>query len=384
MNNKLHQLLNNTGDGVLAIDASQRIVFWNDAAERILGYSPTEVVGQRCYQILGGKTPHFTSWCSHHCNVIKLTQQQSAVNAFQVIMQHRKGHRLLFDVSTLFIPNNEKTSENGIIIHLFRPLGDVPSQTEHLRIHLLGPTTVWRINNSQVEGPLWQQAKVRALFALLALHNGWPVHKDTITENLWPDMKESSARHNLHTAVYNLRRSLEPELPRATDSRYIIYEKGCYLLDGDATHWLDVAVFEKTVRHARQLTEDNQAIAHYEKAVDLYRGDFLVDLGSVISWHWREQERLRELFLDALEELGLLYEQQEQDHSARNIYLKALAIDPCRETACRQLMQMCLRQNNRTAALAHFQRLDQALQTELGVVPSEEIRELYHYINQNS
>lgn len=379
MNDKL-QFLGNTGDGALAIDARQRIVFWNRAAEQILGYKQAEVIGQRCYKIFGGQTPHCIPWCCYHCDVIKLSQQRSAIDAFQVIVSHREGHKLLLDVSTILLANNKDADEDRIIVHLFRLLGDAPGRIKRLRIQLLGPTTVWRADGTKVKGPLWQQAKVRALLALLAANQGQPIHKETIIEHLWPDMTNGSAEHNLYTAVHNLRRSLEPDLQRATDSRYIFYEKGCYILDG-TTHWLDVAAFEKAISHAHQSTEIHQTISYYEQAVELYQNDFLIDLGSIISWHWREQERLRELFLDALENLGHLYEQVERDKAANEIYLKALTADPCRETACQQLMQMYLRQSNRTAALAQYQRLVQALQTELGVAPSEETRQLYHLIN---
>ncbi len=34
-------------DGVFAVDMEQGVVFWNQSAERILGYSASEVLGNR-------------------------------------------------------------------------------------------------------------------------------------------------------------------------------------------------------------------------------------------------------------------------------------------------------------------------------------------------
>jgi PAS domain S-box-containing protein len=44
---KVLATLAQTADGVYALDQRQRIVFWNAAAERILGYHAEEVIGRR-------------------------------------------------------------------------------------------------------------------------------------------------------------------------------------------------------------------------------------------------------------------------------------------------------------------------------------------------
>ena len=41
-----------TGDGVFAIDDEQRIIFWNQGAEAILGYAPEEVIDKRCFLLI--------------------------------------------------------------------------------------------------------------------------------------------------------------------------------------------------------------------------------------------------------------------------------------------------------------------------------------------
>ena len=45
----LFPLLQSASFGVFAVSLDQRIVLWNRAAERILGYTSREVVGRRCY-----------------------------------------------------------------------------------------------------------------------------------------------------------------------------------------------------------------------------------------------------------------------------------------------------------------------------------------------
>jgi DNA-binding SARP family transcriptional activator len=77
-----------------------------------------------------------------------------------------------------------------------------------------------------------------------------------------------------------------------------------------------------------------------------------------------------------MEEMGLLYEQSDQDEKAKEIYQKILAIDPCRETACQRLMRLLIRQDDTASAANYCRRLNEALRLELDTVPSKETRRL--------
>ena len=49
---RMLSLLNEAPYGVYAVDMSQTILFWNRSAEQILGHTPDEVIGLRCYEVL--------------------------------------------------------------------------------------------------------------------------------------------------------------------------------------------------------------------------------------------------------------------------------------------------------------------------------------------
>lgn len=379
---ELYALLN-TGDGVVAIDDQQRIIFWNAAAEQILGYAAADMIGQPCFRLFAGHTPQNTVCCCQYCHIVRQVQQEKPIPAFQAIVKHKDGRPLLLDISTLFPAPGNNSTQLPFLIHLFRSQGETLSQNPGLRIHLLGSTRVWRADGSDVQGRLWHQTKVRALLAYLACNKGHPIHQETLLERLWPEMNNKTGRHNLYTTVHNLRRCLQPDIQRTTDSAYILYENNAYLLNPQLDHWLDVSVFKTVLRQARHEADTGQAISLYEAAIDLYQGDFLADLGNVIAWHWREQERLRELYLDALEELGRSYELTQQEKLAVISYQKLLSLDPCREKACFALMHLYLRQGDRAAALTRYHQLVKDLASELNVPPSEQIHTLYQTILQN-
>lgn len=373
--NAILTIFSNTQDGAYAIDGEQTIVFWNDAAEQMLGYAQQEAVGKKCWQVIGGHSTEGTNFCRHNCQVINGISHGKPGENFDLLIQHRDGHRLLVNVSTLPLPHEPNQIEQPHLMHLTRFLADQPNTSGRLRIHLLGPTIVWRPDGTLVEGPLWRRVKVRALLVYLVLKKG-PVPRETLIEVLWPDLDYEAGLRNLNTTVYNLRRSLEPKLKRGSDSIYVIYEGGNYRLDDCQSHWLDVQAFEQGIRRARIERNRDKALSIYKEILALYRGEYLTDLGNTEIVSSGEQHRLHQRFLAAMEEMGLLHEQNNQDEKAKETYQKIMAIDHCRETACQRLMRLLIRQGDTASAANYCRRLNEALRIELDTVPTQETRRL--------
>ncbi len=65
-------------DGMWAMDAEQRIVLWNRAAEEFLGYDQREVCGRPCHELLGGRLPGWDTLCSPRCPVIERARSGQA------------------------------------------------------------------------------------------------------------------------------------------------------------------------------------------------------------------------------------------------------------------------------------------------------------------
>lgn len=375
--NDFLKLFVQTGDCIWAVDASQRIVFWNQSAEESLGYTAEAALGQLCYQVLAGQGLDGKPFCKADCFVIEGMQPAKPMRGFDLLVRHHDGGAIRGNVSLILIPTASDNSALAAVVHLFRPLEEATVEPLHLRIYLLGSTAVWWHDGSQVDGQHWRRAKVRALLAYLAFQRGQAVHREILIEALWPDLNYLAALHNLNTTVYHLRLSLEPPLEHGNESSYIHYEGDCYSLNGGARHWLDIDAFETGIAQARQQSNSDQAIQLYRDALALYRGDLVADLGHAGMWCRGERVRLRELYLNVLQELGGLREQRQEYARASELYLKALAADPCRETACRRLMQLAIHRGDRPTAVAHYRVLAEALQRELEVTPSQETRILY-------
>jgi PAS domain S-box-containing protein len=63
--------LSQTADGVYVIDQAQRIVFWNAAAQRILGYRAEDAVGRTCQELFHGKPRSGCLECRPDCPVMR-------------------------------------------------------------------------------------------------------------------------------------------------------------------------------------------------------------------------------------------------------------------------------------------------------------------------
>jgi PAS domain S-box-containing protein len=369
-----YDFLAGTGDGTFVIDNNQRIIFWNAAAEQILGYSAAEASGQRCWMLLQGCTVNGHLICQCDGTIVSQARNHQLTRHFHIMAKHRQGHRVLIDISTIPIFSKEGGQLEGLA-HLFHLVEELPELQPLLRIYLLGPVTVKRPDGSMVSGKLWQRTKVRALLALLVLR-GHPIHRDQLIDLLWQEQSYERALRNLNTTIYNVRRSLEPALDTVADSQYVLYEGGQYALSADTAYWVDIYAFNKLLRKGRAEADAQQAVHLYQEAVSLYQGDYLTDLQLTPVYSAGEHHQLQERYLNALEEIGRLSETLGQKKGAEESYLAGLALDPCRETIAQRLMRLYLWQDNHVAAARVCQRLIANLAAELDMAPSEETRRL--------
>lgn len=366
-----------TGDGAWSMAEDGRILYWNMAAVDLLGYASEEAVNKYCWQLLGGLTPQGEPYCAPTCPVRQHINQGIPVGSIDVQLRHRSGHYVLTNMSTIPVPPGV---DESILVHLLRLRQQKRQTYQPLRLYLLGPLVVTRQDGSQVEGPLWNRVKTRALMAYLVMQKGAAVSREQILEMLWPDLDEKAAMHNLNTTVYNLRRSLEPKLEKASQSRYLLYQNGCYRLAGAKEHWLDIDAFECGIRRARQEADRETAVHFYKNALNLYRGDYLFDLTDTHSWVRDQQFRLQEIYLTALAELAHLYELMEMPEEAIGLYQQILSIDCCQEDSCRKLMDLFLKLGKRSEAIQICQRVAHCLEKELDVLISAQTQALYEKI----
>lgn len=115
----LFEALSTSRDGAFIINDQNKIVFWNRAAERILGFSAEEVTELHCYEVLGGLDEQGLTLCQRYCRLAIRARQGRAVSTIDVHAHTAAGGRAWIDLSTLAFPSGN-TGMGIVVVHLFR------------------------------------------------------------------------------------------------------------------------------------------------------------------------------------------------------------------------------------------------------------------------
>jgi DNA-binding SARP family transcriptional activator len=231
-----------------------------------------------------------------------------------------------------------------------------------------------RLDGQPVNG--FESQKVRGLLAYLVMPRGVPQGRERLAALFWPEHEPSSARSSLRQALYNLRATLSPTQPIASNHHMVTFS-------GDFDVRVDAEDFEAALR--RGMEED---AAHLlSQAIRLYHGDFLngcpVRAGAELEdWITEQRERLREGAIQALRTL-IAHHRERGDHRlAIQHAQRLLALDPLAEEAHRQLISLYSLSGRRGRALSQYEDLRNLLEKELGIEPEEETNALYRSILQ--
>lgn len=117
--NRLFEIFSNTADGVFIIDKDQRIIFWNNVAQEILGYTSDEIIGQPCYNILRGCDDKGKVICYHRCNVSTHVLAGKTVRNYDLATCTKLGEICWINISILTVFPTDNNS-GPFIVHLFR------------------------------------------------------------------------------------------------------------------------------------------------------------------------------------------------------------------------------------------------------------------------
>jgi DNA-binding CsgD family transcriptional regulator len=104
----------------IATDAGAHVVFWNKAAERLLGRRATDTLGRSCYEVLGGRDIFGNRLCYENCPVQAMTRRGETVRQFEMHMNPPAGSHQTTHVNILRLPGERLGSYT--LVHLLEPI----------------------------------------------------------------------------------------------------------------------------------------------------------------------------------------------------------------------------------------------------------------------
>jgi len=124
----------------LATDVGGHIVFWNRAAERLLGRPTNQVLGRRCYDVLGGRDVFGNRFCHENCSVVSMSRKGEAVQSFEIVLGSTPKQEQSLSVNILRIPGSRQ--ELFTLVHILQPIdraGRLTRALERLGAQRPGP-----------------------------------------------------------------------------------------------------------------------------------------------------------------------------------------------------------------------------------------------------
>ncbi len=108
-----------TADAAVGTDEEGRIVIFNKAAERLLGYDAANVLGKPCHDVLCGRDSFGNRYCDEHCSLERMVQRHEAVRHFELTLRKSSGQMVDVSVAIVVVPGPRPAQFT--ILHLFEP-----------------------------------------------------------------------------------------------------------------------------------------------------------------------------------------------------------------------------------------------------------------------
>lgn len=239
-------------------------------------------------------------------------------------------------------------------------------------VNCLGNFTV-RVGDEVITQDRWVSSKARDLLAYFVTNRRDRITADQVFEAIWSD-KPGRGLAAFHTALTRLRNALRGD---SNLHRFILVESGDYLLDS-ARFVVDVDEFDNALAKARAAVDARIEANWYQKAVDVYHGEFLQNL--YYDWLMAERQRLTMAYLGALKALADYHYDNSRYIWSLEMLQRALRIDNLQEDVHCQLMRVFAALDDRAGLIHHYNELTEILHDELGLDPSPVTKRLYEQL----
>jgi PAS domain S-box-containing protein len=120
--------LGTTREALFVSDQEGRIVWWNEGARKLLGFTEEDVLGKPCCSLLGGRRAG-RSWCEADCRV-RRSMRRGALPSHVTLELRAKDGRIL-PVNVSFIVRQDR--RKPVLVHLLQDVSRQERMREAVR-----------------------------------------------------------------------------------------------------------------------------------------------------------------------------------------------------------------------------------------------------------
>lgn len=240
-----------------------------------------------------------------------------------------------------------------------------------MKVSLFGDLRFMNDDGKDLDLQSIRSRKARDLLRYFVVFHRRRIPKEVLFETFWPDMEENYACRNLQTAVSMIRRFLGKDL--------LTYRDGTYCFDESSEVSVDAEEFEKKIAKARSCGNVKDKVAILKCAVDEYLDDVLIEC-EYEDWTVQAREHYKDLLIGALLELIAFHEAENEYTEVCNLSKRVLEKDPFNESACLSLLKAMGELGQKLEAMNFYRSFAKRMEKELGVIPSQELRDFYEHL----
>ena len=316
--NQRHQTFEQMNVPTCVINSEQHIVFWNKSATAVFGHDVQGVVGKPCWLVFQGSTPQGQTVCRPSCPLVSLIGTNKPILNFDMVVSGADGKVHQVQVSSQ--PCLTEDQQEVQLVHFLRPY---PASQPTYHLYLLGSVYLQTVGGTIIDGPNWADPHLQATFIYLVLNQDHPVTRAELRRQIWPHLPTDEANRQITAVIEKLCHSLSIDPPES-----IIQENNGYKLHDAISIWVDIDEFDKLLAQAADVSNAKHKMLLLQQAVNLYSGDFLINLPFTKEWIGSWRTHFRQGYFAALQKLSALHEQAGDLESAQKVYLNALTAKP--------------------------------------------------------
>jgi len=113
--------LSSTSEPAYAVNQDGLIVAWNKSAETAFGYTATQAVGRKCWDLLAGQDVFDNRYCCQGCPIREMAFCHEPIKGSTLTMKTAMQERRKYDICMLLVCDSNGTE---LLVHLCHPARD--------------------------------------------------------------------------------------------------------------------------------------------------------------------------------------------------------------------------------------------------------------------